>query len=157
MTKSPVEYWFIKTEDTNIYTECEWLNNTKWNWSLIKSKINFGEILNLHMVEEKLEEVFHQNYNVNLDKFCIWKCFSWSLTMPNKWATNAFALTCLQDNIMRLFHPLNSLVACRNMWLILLSKIWLILKLNMYQIILKLWGFQIFALFFFLGSYWSPL
>jgi hypothetical protein len=28
---SPVECWFIKAQDTNIYTEHEWLIKTKWN------------------------------------------------------------------------------------------------------------------------------
>jgi len=32
--KVPVEYWFIKTQDTNIYTECEGLIKTKWNLEL---------------------------------------------------------------------------------------------------------------------------
>jgi hypothetical protein len=34
--------------------------------------------------------------------------------------------------IMRLFHPVNSLVVSRNLWLILLGKIWLFLNLVKY-------------------------
>jgi hypothetical protein len=33
---------------------------------------------------------------------------------------------------MRLFHPVNSFVVCRNLWLILLSKIGLIINLVEY-------------------------
>ncbi len=31
LTKSPVEFWFIKAQDTYIYTEHNCLSKTKWN------------------------------------------------------------------------------------------------------------------------------
>jgi hypothetical protein len=51
---------------------------------------------------------------------------------------------------MRLFHPINSLVVCINLWTILLSKIWLFFKFSQRYIntFLKFWGFQICAYFF---------
>jgi len=52
--------------------------------------------------------------------------------------------------LMRICHPKNSLVVSRNLWLILLSKIWLILNLvkKIHQKFLKFQGSQICAYFF---------